>query len=298
MRATYLPERVVREAQSTLALARLSELFEALLRPALAEMNRSVAAMRIDARGDLSAIPWSALYDAREGRYLVERFAVWNTDDVWKEPVAARSVAASRVLVIDAAPRTGPRALPGAENEAQRVQDIWGRYGTRFDASEGATRALARIAEYEVVHFAGHAVLDAQRPDRSYLELLATSDTRISGSQLAASTFPRTRLVVLAACDTRGQGRAVVSAVNTSSSYGMQSLANAFVAAGVQHVIGAAWEIDDGATTAIIEQLHLSLRAGAAPARALREAQLTGLRSQDPTRRSPRVWAAFQLLGS
>lgn len=300
LRASYLPAASVREASAKLEGESLSLLFDALVRPAVSGAPESVRTIRVDARGDLSTIAWAALYDRREQRYLVERFAVSHTDDLWRAPDVASGLGASRVLVIDAAPRTGARALPGAQYEVELLQEIWGESGERYDATVGATSTLRKMSPYHVVHFAGHAVLDARRPERSYLALPSAADARISALHLSTQSLPRTRLVVLAACDTRGEHivRTQTTRGGEAVGSGLQSLANAFRSAGAQHVIGAAWAIDDAATTAFMARLHASLRAGVPPAFALREAQLESVRSQDPARRTPRVWAAFQLLGS
>jgi CHAT domain-containing protein len=299
LRATRLPAQQIHDAIAKLDTSQLAELYETLLAPELARVAGTVRTMRVDARDELAALPWAALYDRRSARHLVESVAVWYTTDMWRTPDAEAPMQPSRVLVIDAAPRDGRRALPGAQDEVQRISAIWGTQSTGLDGAHGAACALAAVPAFEVVHFAGHAVLDAERPERSYLELPALSDARISGLKLVTSAFPRVRLVVLAACDTRGAQRTARGAGGDARlSRGLASLADAFREAGVREVIGAAWAIDDAATAAMMEQLHAALRAGAAPTMALREAQLTGLRSQDLARRSPRVWAAFQLLGS
>ncbi len=296
VRTINLPERTLRESISTLQMAQLAALFSALIEPILVSAGPAVRSLRVDARGDLSAVPWAALYSERTQQFLVERFAVWQTEDVWQRIDAERTPRHARVVVIDAAPRSGQRALPGAQDEVYRTQAIWGRQSDRLDGTSGAAHILARIPAYDVVHFAGHAVLHASRPERSYLELPSASDARVTGIHIASKPLGRTQLVVLAACDTRGGTSA--SAATSRFGSGMLSLASAFREAGAKYVIGASWAIDDEATAVMMERLHVSLRAGASPANALREAQLAALRSPDPTLRSPRVWAAFQLLGS
>ena len=55
--------------------------------------------------------------------------------------------------------------------------------------------------------------------------------------------------------------------------------------------------IDDAATQVFMVDLHRALRDGKTAAEALQVAQLASVESEDPARRTPRVWAAFQLLG-
>jgi CHAT domain-containing protein len=117
-----------------------------------------------------------------------------------------------------------------------------------------------------------------------------------AGSVLKTAT---TQLVVLAACDTRGvssmpRGR---DGGGWSGGTGLVSLANGLQHAGAQQVIGALRPIDDAATQVFMVDLHRALRDGKTAAEALQVAQLASVESEDPARRTPRVWAAFQLLG-
>ncbi len=294
IRAVHLPPRRLRHEASIPDSATLGELHELLLAPELERAGVSVTQLRLDVRDDLVNVPWAALYDRRRRRHLVERFAIWQTEDIARAPDGGSLFRTPRarkagVLLVDAAPTEGRRALPGAREEVQRLGALWGDRANTVDAALGADALLARLASYEVVHWAGHAVLDARRPEDSYLLWPGVRDARIDGAQLAALPLPNTALVVLAACDTRASGNAAG---------GLQSLAHALRSAGARHVLGAAWPIDDAATAVLMARFHAALRDGQPVAVALRIAQLESLRSPDPALRSPRVWAAFQLLGS
>jgi CHAT domain-containing protein len=96
-----------------------------------------------------------------------------------------------------------------------------------------------------------------------------------------------TRLVVLAACDTAGP---------VPNSAGVASLARAFLAAGVPAVVASLWSVDDRATAKLFQSYYRTLRGGADPVTALRDAQLALLRSTGPER-SPVVWGAFEVFG-
>src|SRR5205085_2437073 len=100
----------------------------------------------------------------------------------------------------------------------------------------------------------------------------------------------RTRLVVLAGCDT-GTGRGY-------RGEGVLSLARPFLASGVPRVIATLWSVADSSTLALVRTLHQRLRAGDSAAAALRTAQIAMLRSGDPKLSSPRQWAGFQLIGA
>ena len=100
----------------------------------------------------------------------------------------------------------------------------------------------------------------------------------------------RTRLVVLAACDTGNE--------YIPGSEGATSLARAFLAAGVPTVVASLWSVDDRATAGLFDRFHRFLIAGDDPVDALRKAQLELLHGSDPRDRSPRAWAAFEVIGA
>ncbi len=291
IRSVYMPSGANLRSARWLDSAALAMLHEQLIAPILTAAGGRPKALRIDARGELGSLPWAALFDRASGRYLVETHAITLTDNILRTASVETEFRPANVLLIDAAPREGPRALLGAQEEVRQLEKIWDSAATRLDAAAGSEKIADAFPQYQLVHFAGHAILDTRRPERSHLELSAGADDRLTAARLAALQLKQTRLVVLAACDTRG------SAGTGRESSGWASLASALHAAGAQQVIGAAWPIDDAATQIIMQDVHRALRDGTQPAEALRSAQLNSIHAADPARRSPRVWAAFQLMG-
>jgi CHAT domain-containing protein len=283
----------------------LTQLHTALLAPVLRRAGAPVRTMRVDARGDLAVLPWSALSDAARGTPLVQQVAVWFTDDLWRADVESPPLRDPRVLVVDAAPTRGRTALLGATAEVLRVAETWGGRAQVLAAARGIGPVVDAWAKADVVHYSGHAVLDAARPERSYLAIGDVGDRRFTGAWMAEGQPLTAQLVVLAACDTRGvstasrgrDGRDRRDGRGWSGGTGLASLANGLQHAGAQQVIGALWPIDDAATQAFMVDLHRALRDGKTAAEALQAAQAASVESEDPARRTPRVWAAFQLLG-
>jgi CHAT domain-containing protein len=280
----------------------LTQLHTALLAPVLRRAGATMRTMRVDARGDLAVLPWSALSDAVGGTPLVQQYAVWFTDDLWRIDSDAPPLRDPRVLVVDAAPTKGRTALYGATEEVLRVADTWGARAQVLAAARGMSAVVRAWGQADVVHYSGHAVLDAARPERSYLAIGNVGDRRFTGAWMAEGQPLSAQLVVLAACDTRGvstasRGREGRDGRGWSGGTGLASLANGLQDAGAQQVIGALWPIDDAATQAFMVDLHRALRDGKTAAEALQAAQVASVESEDPARRTPRVWAAFQLLG-
>jgi CHAT domain-containing protein len=162
-------------------------------------------------------------------------------------------------------------------------------------AGSNATRPAftAAAARATIVHLAGHAIVDDERPDAAIVPLAPTSDPADAGylttQDIRAMNLSSTRLVVLSACES-GSFR--------SQRYGgLDGLSGAFIAAGVKGVVGSLWRVDDLSTTDLMAAFYDSYRSGGDAARALQAAQLRLLRSPNAALRSPAAWAAFRYVG-
>lgn len=279
--------------------ATLAQLYDWLVRPVKDRLGGSGRRLVIVADGELAAVPFAALRDTRRGRYLVQdhplRFAV-SLREAWAAPRSTGRVE-TVVLVADPAFALGEhpalQRLPGA---AAEVRAIGAEYPhSRVVADRQATPAAveAALAGAGVVHYAGHAVFDDERPERSYLVLAPpaghTVGGRLAAEELARMELEHAPLVVLAACRSvnAGPGRAS----------GFTGLAGGLLAAGARGVVGGLWEVDDGRTRPLMVEFHRAYqRVGDGPG-ALRAAQLQMMRSSDPTLRSPFSWAGFRYAG-
>jgi len=264
---------------------------EALFALLVAPLRARLAGLRelvIVPDRELHSLPFAALFDAKTKRFLIEdvtiRFALtaFVADSSW-----SRSLTPSLVISDPAAP--GWPRLDGSRDEAARIAAL---HGAAMLSGEDATRVrFAAAAERSaLIHFSGHADSDAQHSYGALL-LAGAGDSGVFGTtditRLALAAHP---LVVLAACGTFRGDTAHVS--------GMPSLARAFLIAGARGVVGTMWEIDDDVAGPLFLRFHESLRAGASPAEALREAQLAMLHSADPRLNAPATWAPVALLSS
>jgi CHAT domain-containing protein len=77
----------------------------------------------------------------------------------------------------------------------------------------------------------------------------------------------------------------------------MAGLTAAAIHAGADGVIGSLWRVDDRQTRALMLALHRAYRRTGDAAAALREAQLSLLRSGDTALSSPAAWAGFRYAG-
>jgi CHAT domain-containing protein/tetratricopeptide (TPR) repeat protein len=161
-----------------------------------------------------------------------------------------------------------------------------------FNANR-ATATNSDLANYRIVHFATHALLNSKHPELSGL-VLSLVDERgwrqsgfLSLEDIYNLNLP-VELVVLSACET-ALGKGV-------EGEGIMGLTRGFMYAGASRVVASLWNIDDRATA---DQMKYFYRAMVGqemrPAAALRAAQLK--MRQDPRWSAPYFWAAFQIQG-
>jgi CHAT domain-containing protein/Tfp pilus assembly protein PilF len=186
--------------------------------------------------------------------------------------------------------------LPATEREAAEILRLvppaerFAALG--FDATR-ETILGGKLADFRIVHFATHSVLDARHPELSGLALSTLDragsprDGLLRAYEIYDLHLPAD-LVVLSACrtavgpDVRGEG--------------MMGLTRAFLHAGAVRVLVSLWNVDDAATAELMGRFYARLlRDGLPPGRALREAQLSML--HDVRWSAPPDWAGFTLLG-
>jgi CHAT domain-containing protein len=276
----------------------LTTFYDWLLRPIEHLLPRDERPIVIAADGEIASVPFAALYDTTRKQYFVEqhpiRFVSRLSDAVTRRPTAQRRQ--SVLFVAD--PAFDGAAFPALgrlHGATQEVDSIAGAYRNRqvlADTSADPPSVLAALPKADVVHFAGHAVFDDDRPERSYLVLASSAhgvSARLTATEVADLHLDRVRLLILSACQT--------SRTQPGRSGGFAGLTGAFLAAGVGGVIGSLWRVDDDLTRSLMVDFHKSYRAGVDPIVALRTAQLNALRSSDPARRSPAGWAGFRYTG-
>lgn len=149
------------------------------------------------------------------------------------------------------------------------------------------------LAQYRIVHFATHGILNTARPELSGVVMSLVDEQGIpqNGFLRLRDIFNLhlpAELVVLSACQT-GQGQEV-------KGEGIIGLTRGFMYAGAARVLVSLWKVDDQATAELMKRFYRGmLQEKLAPAAALRQAQVE--MSQIPRWSSPYYWAAFVLQG-
>ncbi len=161
-----------------------------------------------------------------------------------------------------------------------------------FDANR-LTATSPILAQYRIIHFATHALLDSKNPELSGLVLSLIDrngrpqDGYLDLEQIYNLNLPAD-LVVLSACDT-ALGQEV-------RGEGLIGLARGFMYAGASRVMASLWSVDDEVTSELMSRFYQHLEQDKeTPAAALRAAQLEV--AKDKRWNSPYYWAGFQLQG-
>jgi hypothetical protein len=143
------------------------------------------------------------------------------------------------------------------------------------------------LRQYDLVHFAAHAVSDETRPERSAV-LLSPGGQGEDGLLQAREIQDLDltgRIVVLSACQTASGA--------VLNGEGVLSLARAFFEAGARAVIGTRWPVRDEDAAALFDVFYRQLGGGASLSEALARTKREAIESGRPAT----AWASLELLG-
>ena len=161
-----------------------------------------------------------------------------------------------------------------------------------FDASR-TTATDPVLAQYRVVHFATHGLLNSKHPELSGLvfSLVDRSGKRQDGFLQLEDIYNLdlpVDLVVLSGCET-GLGQEI-------SGEGLIGLTRGFMYAGAQRVVASLWSVSDDATADLMERFYKAMeKDGLTAPAALRKAQVAMWKTRMWS--APYYWAAFQIQG-
>jgi CHAT domain-containing protein len=295
-----------------------------LLNPALAQMqNKRLLIVR---EGVLQYLPFGALPDPGTGAPLMVSHEIVTAPSASVMAVVRQEAAgrkpASKLLAVFADPvfhaddsRVGSADKTGAavrassdsgmqnfsrlrfsRTEAEEIARLAGSGGVLkaldFDANR-ETATKPELAEYRIVHFATHSLLNNEHPELSGVVLsLVDRAGRSQNGFLRLYDIYKLRLgadlVVLSACRT-ALGEEI-------KGEGLIGLTRGFLYAGAPRVVATLWEIDDRTTAEAMKKFYEGvLGRGERPAEALRGAQMALWRTRGWD--APYYWAAFTLEG-
>ena len=186
--------------------------------------------------------------------------------------------------------------LDSSKSEADSIVDILGTSNADNFSGFSANRERllnTNAADYKILHFATHGLIDEKRPELSGIVL-----SRFDENGQKMDEFFRLHdiygmnlnsdLVVLSACNT-GIGKEV-------RGEGLLSLNNAFLSVGAKSVMASLWKVEDGATLELMKNFYDAMaNEKLTPSKALQKAQIN--LQQSERYKSPFYWAAFTVQG-
>jgi CHAT domain-containing protein len=286
------------------------ELYRQLIAPVKSRLPRIGSRLTIIPHGDLFRLPFAALKDP-QGRYLIEDYVIdyapaLATFDLAAERSGVNAGPLRYLLAAD--PLNPPRLangnrlapLAGSKTEVQKIaaQLPKGEVTLMTGAGLRLSSVLRSLEQHAVIHFATHAVVDAERPLESFLAL--SEGEKLTARDIYDASM-NADLVMLSACR---------SASGPISTEGVLGLTRAFLYAGAASVIASIWDVPDEPSTILVDEFYREYRRSGEKDRALRAGQLRLLQELRAGRvraatpaglmalpEHPSLWAGFILIG-
>ena len=269
------------------------KVYDWLIKPAEADLAKNkIETLAFVLDGNLRNIPMSALYDGNQ--YAIEKYNIALTPGLQLLPSPGLETGKLKAVIAGVSESNqGFDALPGVKEE---VTQISAQLSSELLLNDSFTSAnlqnQLQQTNAPIVHLATHGQFGSTPEDT----FITTWDDRIQVNELEnllrdreSSRVTPIELMVLSACQTAtGDERAAL---------GMAGMA---VRSGARSTLATLWSVKDESTTRLIDKFYQELvlsRSGAAnKAEALRQAQLTLIKSEEFNH--PFYWSPFVLVGN
>lgn len=258
----------------------------------------------------LHYVPFAALVSPTTGRYLVQDFRLELSPSSTlfvncSNQAGRKTVNTDEQLLsvgdpgFDRNAFPSLRRLPAAGREAAAVAAFYKSPRLLLNEDAIETVVKSEIEKSDVAHLALHYIVDEHSnllskivlaPEQPADKMDKARDGVWQSYEIYKIKLPRTRLVILSACQTgieqQYQGEGAIS------------VARPFIVAGVPIVIASLWPVDSESTELLMVNFHRYRTRDHLPtAEALRRAQLDLLGGDDTRYRQPYYWAAFTAIG-
>jgi CHAT domain-containing protein len=262
------------------------DLFEGLFPPfAQAELNRRDLFVEIGTDEALLHYPWELMHDGDNFiclKHFVGRFVnVGHMPELNVLPYGAGSDLGELKALVISVPRPKTRgdgppypALTAAEAEANGIVNTFTNLGVQLTylgpgkATRQTVTDALRKGEYHIIHFAGHAVFNAQDARRSALVL---EDQDLTVGYLTATLRTRKAILcVINGCETvqgtgaANQGSPGQRAGSWDHEYNIYGLARPFLQTGA-YLLGSRWKLGDESAQSFAEEFYSALLGEGAP---------------------------------
>ncbi len=299
----------------------LSEYYKVLIEPKKGHklLSKEDKKVIFIPQGTLFEIPFAALYDTTEKKYLIEKYSILTAPsiqalDMLRERQQQREFSTKFLrdedwLILgieDAKPNkfcsqdVTLNKLPGAEQEAKDIASVLFQGKAMEDKTETAVRQ--KMLQARIIHLATHGLLDnceeeAEVPGAIALNASGNDDGWLTASEISQMKL-QAELIVLSACDT---------ALGRLTADGVIGLSRSALAAGSSSAIVSLWNVDDYSTAFLMTEFYRQLKEQSKSgkldkAEALRQAMLNTKNYVDKDTKKkiysePYQWSAFTLVG-
>jgi CHAT domain-containing protein/Tfp pilus assembly protein PilF len=184
-------------------------------------------------------------------------------------------------------------ALKYSGLEIENISHLFRQNKVTVLEKENATERWLKsnpLADYKIIHFAAHSVIDDKKPTRSAIVLSFRQNLAGNGLLQTRDIYNlklNADLVTLSACQT-GLGQFI-------RGEGIEGLSRAFFYAGSSSVLMSLWSVNDQATYLLMERFYRHLKSSESLMGALRNAKLEMIHSR--TLSHPYYWAGFVISG-
>jgi CHAT domain-containing protein/Flp pilus assembly protein TadD len=266
------------------------ELFSVGIKNRLNDTAAAPLILTLDDR--LVHIPWELLHDGKS--FLCQRFAMGRVVRTRQTVTASHSRVMSPPLQLLILADPGGD-LNAAYQEGVNLRNEMDAFPSSlqvaFRSREVNPELLkAKLRNYDLVHFAGHATYDDHQPEKSGWRL---SQGSLSAADIAkmAGTGSMPALVFANGCQS---ARTEAWDIPSNMHHRIFGLANAFLLAGVKHYIGTFWEIPDETSQRFASAFYRSFLSGQPIGKAVQSARLSLMETLGEENI---IWASYLLYG-
>ncbi|MGY0391864.1 CHAT domain-containing protein [Bizionia sp. KMM 8389] len=269
------------------------QLYEQLLQSTLYGIHKEKLIIIPD--GKLNYLPFSALSTNGSTQYLILNHAIsYANSATLLTQLSQKKITNSNILAFapsfDDAETEG--LLPLAHNKKEASSVLKHFQGTAHVDHEATLQNFnSESANFGILHFATHAVLNNNHPEYSYLAFQPNKNLNhlLYVSDLYNLSI-NSSLVTLSACES-GIG-------DLNLGEGFISLARGFYFSGASSICSTLWKINDASSLKIMDAFYKNLSEGNLKQVALQKAQLRFLNeNKDNSLSHPYYWSAFVLSG-
>ena len=311
---------------------KLSKLYTLLIEQYLGEPLRNRSSLIISLDGVLRRLPFEALYDQANQKYLIEEKEIRyipsgkelvrlyrysknreasNTLVIFADPdfdTKAPSVSKEKRIISSDTSRAGIikslfrmrfASLPGTKAEATAIKTALRRDDiSEYQKERASEMNLMEIREPKILHIATHGFF---LKDKSIPNPMLRSGIALAGANASAIRGKNNGIVTalkLSGLDLKGTDLVVLSACQTgvidiNATDSLSGLSKAFIQAGAKDIITSLWSVDDQATKELMTSFYQEMKENKNYAEALKAAKLKMI-AED---RHPFYWGAFVVSG-